>query len=178
MKFLILLLAAFSLSGCALLDEVLRTDDELPASIPVGAYENTADFQEIERLLTRVELEAGLGNLDEASSLLRELLTKIEDGVNSQSQRARMNTMKNLLADTMAMDESVSGDFTGNDAAAIIENLYGREPGFTYVYHAFPSFVGSSEIGFYVFKVPVDEDESSSVAEFFVTSSGDVQRID
>ena len=180
MKFFILLLVTLILSGCALLDEFLRTevDDELPASIPVGAYESTVDFQEIERRLVQIELEAGLGNLDEASSLLRELLPKIEAGVESESQRSRINTMMSLLADTIAMDEPIDGDFFGSDAAAAVKNLYGLEAGYTYVYHAFPSFVGSDEIGFYVFKVPEGEDETNSVATFFVTSNGEVKQVE
>lgn len=179
MKKWILLIIVF-LSGC--IPFILDEPDEGERVQPVDINnEVTPHFEEIEALLTQVELEAGLGNLIVAGSFFNELMTIVHRHEVTQHQQARINTMAELLADTL-----VSGDneriFSGSDAAAKVMNMVGSAPvGYTFVYHQIPSLVGSDELGYYVFLVAVNPDEGSETEikeTFFVTERGEILTFD
>ena len=164
------------LAGCYHLGLEGQSSEEIAR--PVSGYDEvTPHFEEIEALLTRVELEVGLGNLTHASSSFRELMEIAYGHEVTTHQQARINTMAVLLADTLANmdDERI---FSGSDAAAKVMNLIGPAPeGYTFVYHEIPSFIGSDGLGYYVFLVRVAYDESDEIEireTFFVTDRGEI----
>ena len=173
MKKWIILMVALFLSGCSQMD----SDEANNGAIiePVDAYDEVAPhFEEIEALLTQIELEVGLGNLTDASSFFNDLMVIVNEHEVTHHQQARINTMAELLSDTLASDERM---FSGSDAAAKVMNLIGEAPiGYTFVYHEVPSLVGSDGLGYYVFLVPVDTETSEmEIREtFFVTESGEI----
>ena len=180
MKFLVLVmfLVVGVMSGCSD-SEVLDDGVVNRREIVVMNYVSAPEFEVIESQLVQVELEAGLGNLDVASQLFENLLELIDDvEIENDSQRSRINTMHIVLADTLAQSvgENVA-DFSGSAAAIKVMNLRGQEDGFLYVYHAIPSFVGSSAIGYYVFLIAEEDENQDPLATFFVTSDGDVLEI-
>ena len=164
-KFLIISLL-FLLSGCFL----GATSQEPDAGASLEA-EVVPHFDEIEALLIQIELAAGLGNLDDASSLYLQLQALIDGHHISTNQQARLHTVQGLLADTLANMSHVP-TFTGSDAGALLLSAYGPlPPAYRFVYHAFPSFVGSDALGFHVSLVrqlPADETKEI-VRTFFVT---------
>lgn len=133
-------------------------------------------YDEIEDLLAQAELEVGLGDSRGASSTFARLKMIIEDHEISTYQQARVNTLEELLSDVLA-DMNSEPTFTGSDAAAKVMTHYGAAPdGYEFVYHEFPSFVGSSSLGYYIFLVAVDrnEDEFDALETFFVTDRGEI----
>ena len=144
----------------------------------VDAYDEVVPhFEEIEALLTLIELEVGLGNLTVASSSFNELMMIVQEHEVTHYQQARINTMAELLSDTLAYDDD-ERIFSGSDAAAKVMNFLGEIPtGYTFVYHEIPSLIGSDELGYYVFLVPVDHSEVSEMEireTFFVTECGEI----
>jgi len=147
---------------------------------PVDANDEvTPHFEEIEGLLTRVELEVGLNNLMVASSLFRQLMRLVEGHDVTAHQQARIHTMSELLTDTLAgvhLDETRI--FSGSDAATKVMNMMGFTPeGYRFVYHEIPSFIGSEGLGYYVFLIPVDPDDLGETGVrdmFFVTDRGEI----
>lgn len=141
-------------------------------------------YDEIEELLTQIELDVGLGNLTAASSSLNELMKIIHGHEITQHQQARINTMTELLTDIHAYEdyEAEAHIFSGSDAAAKVMNSRGSAPvGYTFVYHSVPSAVGSDGLGYYVFLVPSDqagEDEMDIKETFFVTDCGEILTFD
>jgi len=179
MKKWIILILLF-LSACNHF-EVDEPDNEV-AIEPVDAYDEVAPhFDEIEALLTQVELEVGLDNLTAASSVFNELMEIVNDHEVTQHQQARINTMAELLTDMLAYDND-GYIFSGSDAAAKVMNLVGAAPtGYTFVYHDVPSSVGSDGLGYYVFLVPVDHERSDEMEireTFFVTDRGEILTFD
>ena len=182
-----MILSVLILSGCNIFNLEEATGDEageeVRATVDITS-EVTPHFEEIERLLVSIELEAGLGNLITASSLFRELMTLAQGHEVTSYQQSRMNTMMALLADTLASldPELESGDeariFSGSDAAAKVVNMIGWLPeGYILVYHEIPSFVGSDGLGYYVFLVPEDHEgpsETEARETFFVTDRGEI----
>ena len=149
---------------------------------PVVVYEEaTPHFEEIEELLTQIELEAGLGNLTIASSLFSELMALVDGHDVTAYQQARINTMAELLADILAAVDDTR-IFSGSDAAAKVMNMIGTIPaGYTFVYHEIPSFVGSDGLGYYVFLVAIDPDNIDEIeirGTFFVTDRGEILTIE
>jgi len=176
-KWMILMVALFA-SSCSHLDLDEGSDNEIIQ--PVDAYDDVAPhFDEIEALLAQVELEVGLNNLKEASSFFNDLMTIVHGHDITEHQQARINTMAELLADTMACEEEDDESiFSGSDAAAKVMNLIGETPaGYTFVYHNVPSVVGSDGLGYYVFLVPIGHDETNDAEikeTFFVTNRGEI----
>ena len=172
-KKLMIVIALFLLS-CNYADlEAEHTETQ-----PVDAYAEVAPhYEEIEELLAQVELEVGLGSLTTASSFFAELMAIVHGHEVTNHQQARINTMAELLSDILANDDD-ERIFSGSDAAAKVMNLIGAAPaGYTFVYHQIPSFVGSDGLGYYVFLVPADYDETSEMEirkTFFVTESGEI----
>jgi len=137
------------------------------------AGENTPNFEEIERIMTNLELEIGLGNLREASALFDELEALMETYEMTPGQEARYHTFSALLLEMRAGEEARI--FSGSDAVSLVMNVYGAVPeGYQFVYHEIPSFVGSDGLGYYVFLVSDVEDMSSAVERFFVTDQGQI----
>ena len=177
-KWMILMIVFLSSCNYLSLDE--QDDGETIQHVDAND-EVTPHFEEIEALLAQVELEAGLGNLTVASSFFNELMALVYGHEVTQHQQARINTMTELLADTL-----VSGDleriFSGSDAAAKVINMIGSVPeGYTFVYHEIPSLVGSDGLGYYVFLVPIHHAETSEVEikeTFFVTEQGEILTFD
>ena len=160
--------------GCNQLE--LEEDDGSTIQ-PIAADEEVAPhFEKIETLLTQIELEVGLGNLTVASSFFDELMIIVNGHEVTEYQKARINTMSELLADMLAFDDDQI--FTGSDAAAKVMNLIGVAPsGYTFVYHEIPSVVGSDGMGYYVFLVPIDHADADEMAikeTFFVTECGEI----
>jgi len=177
MKKLVILFLLF-LAGCSNLDlDDLADSTDIQS---VDAYDEVAPhFEEIEALLAQVELEVGLGNLTDASSFFSELMIIVHEHEITQHQQARINTMSELLADTLASDDDEDDRiFSGSDAAAKVMNSFGAAPvGYTFVYHDAPSIVGSDGLGYYVFLVPDGHDELSETTikeTFFVTDRGEI----
>ena len=144
----------------------------------VNAYDEVSPhFEEIEELLTQIELEVGLGNLTVASSFFNELMVIVYGHEITNHQQARINTMSELLADILVSDDD-ERIFSGSDAAAKVINWIGTAPvGYTFVYHDIPSVVGSTGLGYYVFLVPENhnEIEATEIREkFFVTERGEI----
>ena len=164
------------LSGCYQMGLDAQDDGEMIQ--PVDAYDEVAPhFDEIEELLTQVELEVGLGNLTAASSFFRELMAIVYGHEVTSHQQSRINTMAELLADTLVSDDD-ERIFSGSDAAVKVMNMIGQTPeGYIFVYHEIPSFVGSSGLGYYVFLVPENHAETgvTEIREmFFVTERGEI----
>ena len=174
MKKWMMVIIALILSGCSQMD-IDETDDGAMIE-PVDAYDEVAPhFEEIETLLAQIELEVGLGNLTDASSAFNELMVIVDEHEVTHHQQARINTMAELLRDTLAFDERA---FSGSDAAAKVMNFIGEVPaGYTFVYHETPSLVGLEGLGYYVFLVPDNHDEANEreiKEKFFVTESGEI----
>lgn len=173
------------LSACSNLYE---DEQESGALHPVDADDEVAPhYDEIEELLTQIELDVGLGNLTAASSSLNELMKITHDHEVTEHQQARINTMTELLTDIHAYEDYEDNEeeehvFSGSDAATKVMNLRGTAPaGYTFVYHSVPSFVGSDGLGYYVFLVPsdhADEDEMEIKETFFVTDCGEILTFD
>lgn len=164
------------LSGCYQMDLGMQEKEEMIH--PANTYDEVAPhFEEIEALLTQVELEVGLGNLTIASSIFRELMAVVYGHEVATHQQARINTMSELLSDVLASNDE-ERIFSGSDAAAKVINLIGVAPvGYTFVYHTIPSFVGSNELGYYVFLVPenhIQTDVTEIKETFFVTERGEI----
>jgi len=157
--------------------DALERADQTETSQPVDAYDEVAPhFEEIETLLAHAELEAGLGNLTTASSFFRELMVLVHGHEVTTHQQARINTLSELLRDIVVTDEERL--FSGSDAAAKVMNIMGVAPeGYVFVYHEIPSFVGSEELGYYVFLVPTGHDATHTTEirkTFFVTERGEI----
>ena len=167
------------LTGCTYLESDTSYDSQENTTTNTLRF-TTTPFDEIDVLLMRVELEAGLNNLLVASSLFNELMDLVEDYEISVEQQARINTMEALLADVLAGEdlEVEISVFSGSDAAAKVMNMIGFTPeGYKFVYHEIPSVVASDSLGYYVFLVPleVEEIDVSLVKEtFFVTDRGEI----
>jgi len=179
MKKWITLISLVLLVGCSYLESVSISDGQQLESVDVE-NEVTPHFEEIEGLLTRIELEAGLENLMNASSLFRELMIVVEGHEVTIHQQARINTMAELLADTLVDADSLDEEriFSGSDAAAKVMNMIGFTPeGYVFVYHEIPSFIGSDGLGYYVFLVPINHEEIDEMEireTFFVTDRGEI----
>jgi len=181
MKKWISLVSLLMLVGCHYIETEPASDEEIFESVD-KEFEVTPYFEEVERLLTRIELEAGLDNLATASSLFRELMVLATDRDVTVHQQARINTMAELLADTLAAWEDEIPEeerrFTGSDAAAKVMNMIGFTPdGYQFVYHEIPSFIGSDGLGYYVFLIPVEPTETGELEireTFFVTDRGEI----
>ena len=175
MKKWMILMFALLLSGCSQIDIDEPDDDAIFE--PVDAYDEVAPhFEEIETLLAEIELEVGLGNLKEASSFFNDLMEIVNEHEVTHHQQSRINTMAELLRDTLAGDDERI--FSGSDAAAKVMNLIGEVPiGYTFVYHEIPSQVGLDGFGYYVFLVPIEHTGTSEMEirkAFFVTESGEI----
>ena len=176
MKFLILS-CVLVLTGCWQSNSRETLDDTVDLQREV-----TPHFDEIETLLSKVELEAGLQNLSVATSYFNELLELVADHEVTVQQQMRINTMHELLADTMVVSSQVyelveEPLFTGSDAAAKVMNMIGHVDGYKLIYHRIPSFVGSTGIGFHVLLVPDDSDPNGEInprEKFFVTNNGEI----
>lgn len=137
-------------------------------------------YDEIENLLTQAELEIGIGDTRAASSTFSKLIEIIEGHDISTHQQARLHTLEELLAETLA-DINTEDLFTGSEAAVKVITYFGEAPdGYEYVYHENPSFVGTNGLGYYVFLVPINRSESDfeSVQIFFVTDQGEILAIE
>jgi len=184
MKFLVVL-SVLILIGCMEPDIYQATDGGVQiVNTPVEVAPN---FGEVETLLTAVELTVGLDDFSTAVMYFSRLEVALAEYEASEMQKARVNTMRELLADQLVI--AVMADyyeaeaefedriFTGSDAATKVMNMIGSVSGYTFVYHEIPSFVGSTGIGFYVFLVPIDHAERDSFVvreRFFVTDSGEI----
>lgn len=173
-----LIVSVLVLSGCNVIyGETPQEENQTSSSIPISQH-----HQEIEQLLIKVELEAGLGNFMQAESYFTQLEELIEEYDITDDQRGRINSMALLLKDTYAdtdfKNDTTERIFSGSDAAAKVMNKIGNLPtGYVLVYHEIPSFVGSDDIGYYVFMVPeVHEqiDETVIRETFFVTNRGEI----
>ena len=172
------------LVGCTV--EEPQPDNTNEVQIVNSPEEVAPHFDEVETLLTAVELAAGLGNYANAITYFTQLQDVLEQHAVTTIQQARIETMNGLLADKMVIavmgeysedDEHEERIFTGSDAATKVMNHIGEVPGYTFVYHEIPSFVGSSGVGFYVFLVPDNHTELFEVTvreRFFVTSKGEI----
>ena len=163
----------FVLAGCDLLDSDAQTEEKVDALDEVVPH-----YDEIEDLLAQAELEIGLSDSRSASATFAQLMMIIEghEIEISTHQQARVDTLEELLSDTLA-DASHAPIFTGSAAAAKVMTYFGSAPaGYEFVYHEIPSFVGSSSLGYYVFLVPIErrDDEFETVQTFFVTDRGEI----
>lgn len=172
------------LVGCSYLESISTDDEDEILELVDTENEITPHFDEIEGLLTRVELETGLGNLLEASTLFRELMTITTGHEVTVHQQARIYTMAELLADTLADEEILDEErfFSGSDAAAKVMNMIGFTPeGYVFVYHEIPSLFGVDGMGYYVFLVPANHEERDEMEireTFFVTDRGEILVLD
>jgi len=187
-KKLVILVVLLLLSAC----NNLYVDEQDNGQVhPVDANDTVAPhYDEIEELLTQIELDVGLGNLTAASSNLNELMQITYGHEVTEHQQARINTMTELLTDIQAYEEYEDNEeqahiFSGSDAAAKVMNWGGEAPvGYTFVYHSIPSFIGSDGLGYYVFLVPSDQAEMDDMDDmdiketFFVTDSGEILTFD
>ena len=171
------------LTGCEVALRETPVDQQVTR--PIGMMnEMPADLAEIEGLLIRVELEAGLGQTDIALDLLNELVAITTTTSPTVRQQSRILTMKDVLAFspvTQEVTEELSlqkRGFSGSDAAISVFNMIGWLPeGYTLVYHEVPAVVGMDGVGFYVYMVPVDHHLQTSVSvreRFFVTEHGEI----
>jgi len=183
MKKWISLVSVLILSACQVVETDFISDEEGLESIDIE-NETSPQIDEIERLLTIIELETGLDHLASASSLFAELSVLVAGYELTANQQARMNTLAELLADTLATQEDSTDNerlFTGSDAAAKVMNMIGFTPeGYHFVYHEIPSAVGLDGLGYYVFLVPIEPvgDEVAIRETFFVTDRGEILVLD
>lgn len=180
MKKWITLSSLLFLLGCSYLETASTDEQRFLESADVYA-EVAPYFEEIENLLTQVELEAGLENLINARSLFDELMIMIAEREVTVNQQARIHTMRELLADVRVDEETTPTEgrpFSGSDAAAKVMNMIGFTPeGYVFVYHEIPSFIGTEGLGYYVFLVPENHDEMDEMEireTFFVTDRGEI----
>ena len=180
----LMVLSMLVLVGCA---ATPTADNPIVEEKKTPVAKVTTQFDEVELLLTAVELAVGLGNYATANTYFSQLQAVINDHELTVTQTARLNTMINLLVDEavitvvaeydeaqLVIDEPI---FTGSAAVAKVMNWIGEVPGYTLVYHAIPSFVGSTGIGFYVFLVAeadVQQQNIDARERFFVTSAGEI----
>jgi len=186
MKFL-MILSVLVLVGCEQLAVYQDVADYPVTNTPAAVAPN---FSEVETLLTAVELHVGLDAFATAVTYFSRLEVALAEYEPSETQRARVNTMRELLADQLVIAVMAEPDyccseevefadqiFTGSDAAAKVMNMIGAVPGYTFVYHEIPSFVGRDGVGFYVFLVPddhADRDGFEVRERFFVTDRGEI----
>ena len=169
-KRMVMIMIILFLGGCSSLTSDSETSEE--TSLAAVVDEGLSAFDEVERLLIKIELELGLGNFKEASLLWSELNRLIEVHEMSVGQEARFNTIHALLLETQAT-EGESRIFSGSDAVALVINVHGLAPdGYRFVYHEIPSFVGSDGLGYYVFLIREDEESDDAVRTFFVSDLG------
>ena len=164
----LMIVAVLLLAGCY----SSTSEREVLENVWQQTEENTPNFEEIERLLVKVELEIGLGNLGEASVLFDELRELVGRYKMTPAQEARYYTFAILLLEMQANVVEVR-IFSGSDAVALVMNVYENLPeGYRLVYHEIPSFVASDGLGYYVFLVSDLEDVCSAIRTFFVTDRG------
>ena len=180
---LLVVLSVLLLMGCT--DEAM---DYQGTEAGVRVTSPPVVLSEVETLLTAVELHVGLENFATAVTYFSQLEAALADDGPTAVQIARVNTMRQLLADHLVFSVVADYDdepeiefeeriFTGSDAAAKVMNMIGPVTGYTFVYHAIPSFVGRDGVGFYVFLVPIDHaqrDDFTIRERFFVTNAGEI----
>ena len=181
---LLVVLGVLILLGCAEVDEFQAIGGDVQMNTPAVV---APSFSEVEMLLTAVELHVGLRDFQVAVTYFSRLEVALVEYGPSEVQKARVNTMREALADQLVIAvmadyyeaEAVFEEriFTGSDATTKVMNMIGSVSGYTFVYHEIPSFVGSTGVGFYVFLVPDDHAERDDFAvreRFFVTSDGEI----
>jgi len=177
-KNLIIAILLLLVVGCESLEET--TDSEILNENRLNVDNQTKENSEIEYLLGTIELELGLGNNEEATTVFYELTSLLDNETLTTRQQSRMNTVAQLLDNEIPTTEIVEDEkiFTGSDAAAKVMNKITTLPdGYKLVYHVFSSEVGSNDVGFYVLMVPVINDGPNNTLAretFFVTSNGEI----